>query len=124
MTPNKRRPSDEEMLGWVVEPDEAPDQDVGEPLSDEEAAELAERVEQARALDRGEPDGIRPAMSREEIAGAGVRIDLPSEAADPDPKDIRYTDGSTLLGRLRLMEKNWKSGKQPDSEEDGGSSSP
>lgn len=90
-------PSDEEMKGWRVDPpDEGPAPVTGV-LPKARAKTLRKRVEEARGLTG---DGIKPAMSTEELRAAGVGIDLPTEAASEDPKGIAYADGTTLEERL------------------------
>ena len=102
MTPRRDLPTDEEMRRWSIEsPEDGPEEPVdSEPMTPEEFARhkawLAERFE----ADKRDASGVGPRMSQEQIRAAGVRIDLPTEAASGDPKDIAYADGSTLSERL------------------------
>jgi hypothetical protein len=101
-------PTEEVMRTWSIEP---PDDwgwhdEIGEPLSDIDAAAHRKRIEAARKREatemrEEEPGEVKPAMSTEEIKAAGASADIPTEAAAAEPGDITYSDGSTLLERLR-----------------------
>jgi hypothetical protein len=131
MTPKKKMPTDEEMRGWIIDvPDEGPGPKVSDkPLSPARAKALKARVEQARKDQKRDGAGIAPRMSQEQLRSAGVRIDLPTEAASAEPKDIRYADGTTLVERLRarkearLAGKPKPKGEEPEKPEEGGGTS-
>jgi hypothetical protein len=102
MTDERDIPTEEVMRTWSIEP---PDE-IGEPLSDIDAAAHRKRIEAARKREatemrEEEPGEVKPAMSTEEIEAAGASADIPTEAAAAEPGDITYSDGSTLLERLR-----------------------
>ena len=78
-----RKPPDDEMRGGMIEP---PDTYADWHGNDEQVS--------------AEETVILRSMTETQIRDAGLRIDLPTEAASPDPQGIAYTDGTTLEERL------------------------
>ena len=107
-------PTEEEMRRWEVDnPEDGPDAVVSdEPMTPEELSAHRKKIADARDADKRHAAGVSARMSSSELRRAGVRIDLPTEAASAHPKDIAYTDGTTLTERLRKRYEESRAGKR------------
>ena len=56
---------------------------------------------------------IKDAMTERELRDAGVAIDLPTEAASPNPQPLRYSDGTSILDDDMPWNQNGRGGRPP-----------
>lgn len=58
---------------------------------------------------------VKPGMTLDEIRKAGLVIDLPTEAASPNPQPLRYSDGTSTMD----ADRPWNQPRKPRKGRDG-----